>query len=72
MPRVDHRAVQQLLCSVHVSDHDSLVMRTVSVFLNCPLTDVYFIVYRLFVCLYQVFFSNVQSATMYCYNADLI
>jgi hypothetical protein len=45
LPSVDDRAVQQLPCSVQVCDRDSLIMRTVSVLLNCLLTEVSFIVY---------------------------
>jgi len=40
LPSVDDRAVEHLLCSVQVCDHDSLIVRTVSVLLNCPFTEV--------------------------------
>jgi len=39
LPSVDDWAVGQLLCSVQICDLDPLIMRTVSVLLNCPLTE---------------------------------
>jgi len=42
---VDDGAVEQLLCSVQVCDRLSVIMRAVSVLLNCLLIEVYFIVY---------------------------
>ena len=72
MPSVDDRAVQQLLYSVQVCDHNSFIIRTISVLLNCPLPDVYFIFYRLCLFTSSIFFSNGHSPTMYCYNNDLI
>jgi hypothetical protein len=67
----DNRAVEQLICAVKVCDRDSFIMRSVSTLLNCPLAEVCFIVYRLW-----LFISSIspirQYPTMYSYNADLI
>ena len=53
---VDDRAVEQLFCCVQICDHDSLITRTVSVLLNCPLTEVYIIVYPLYLFIPSFFF----------------
>jgi len=55
LPSVDDWAVEQLLCSVQVCDRDPLIMRTVSVHLNSPLTE-YILYFTVYVCLYQDFF----------------
>jgi hypothetical protein len=57
LPSVDDWVLEQLLCSVQVCVHDPLIMRTVSVLLNCPSTVLYCIVYRLCLFISSIFFQ---------------